>query len=108
MASFRQRGKKWEYRIKYTDPSTGNQREKTKGGFRTKKEAQIEAAEVEKMFYLNQHQIIKNKETILKDWLNQWMDVYGSQCASSTLKTRKIYIDKHIIPSLGFYKINQL
>ncbi|HZH59966.1 MAG TPA: site-specific integrase, partial [Metabacillus sp.] len=68
----------------------------------------IEAAEVEKMFYLNQHQIIKSKELILKDWFNQWIDVYGSQCATNTLKTRKIYIENHIIPSLGFYKINQL
>jgi len=108
MASFRKRGTTWQYRIKYQDPATGKSKEKTKSGFRTKKEAQIEAAEVEKKLYLQQHTIIQNQETILKDWLNEWLEVYGAQCEAGTLITRKRYINKHIIPNLGNYKINQL
>lgn len=108
MASFRQRGKKWEYRIKYTDPTSGKQKEKTKGGFRTKKEAQIEAAEVEKKFYLNQHSVIQSQEKLLKDWFVEWFDIYGSQCQPSTFKNRKNYVDNHIIPKLGNYKLSQL
>jgi integrase len=107
LASFRQRSKKWEYRIKYTDPSTGKTKEKTKGGFRTKKEAQIEAAEVEKQVYLNQHSIIQSKELLVKDWLTRWLDVYGVQCQPSTLVTRKHYV-KTIIANLGYYKLTQL
>jgi len=86
----------------------GKTKEKTKSGFRTKKEAQVEAAELEKKLYLKQHTIIENQETILKDWLNEWLDVYGSQFGEGTLTIRKLYINKHIIPSLGNYKINQL
>ena len=97
MASFRQRGKSWEYRIIFTD-SKGKRKEKSKGGFRTKKEAQIEAAEIEKQIYLGHHEIIQSKEILLKDWLYEWLDIYGSQCQPSTLKNRKLYIEKNIIP----------
>ncbi|RBP87869.1 site-specific recombinase XerD [Cytobacillus firmus] len=108
MASFRKRGYSWQYRIKYIDPATGKPKEKSKSGFRTKKEAQVEASEVEKMFYLQQHSVIANKETILKDWLNEWLEIYGSQCSERTLFNREFYINNHIIPTLGNYKLNQL
>ncbi|QOK28027.1 site-specific integrase [Cytobacillus oceanisediminis] len=108
LASFRQRSKKWEYRIKYVDPQTGKPKEKTKGGFRTKKEAQIEAAEVEKQLYLGQHSIIQNKELLVKEWFEKWLDIYGSQCKPKTLITRTNFINTHIIPQLGNYKLNQL
>jgi integrase len=108
MASFRKRGNSWQYRIKYIDPANGKPKEKSKSGFRTKKEAQIEAAEVEKKFYLRQHSVIANSETILKDWLNEWLEIYGAQYAERTLFNRFWYINNHIIPSLGNYKMNQL
>ncbi|MCP1148540.1 MULTISPECIES: site-specific integrase [Bacillus] len=107
MASFRQRGKSWEYRIIFTDLK-GKRKEKSKGGFRTKKEAQIEAAEIEKQIYLGNHEIIQSKEILLKDWLYEWPNIYGSQCQPSTLKNRKLYIEKNIIPHLGQNKLGQL
>jgi integrase len=90
------------------DPATGKQKEKTKGGFHTKKEAQVEAAEVEKQIYLGQHAIIQNKETTVKGWLSEWLDVYGGHCQPGTLKTRTRYVNKHLIPKLGYYKLSQL
>jgi integrase len=108
MASFRKRGDKWEYRIKYIDPATGKQREKSKGAFRTKKEAQIEAAEIEKQLYLGKNSVIKHKEILVKDWLKQWLDVYGSQCEAGTFITRKFYTENQLISHLGNYKLNQL
>jgi integrase len=108
MASFRKRGDKWEYRIKYSDPATGKQREKSKGGFRTKKEAQIEAAEVEKQLYLGKHNIVNNKEMLVKHWLIKWLEVYGAQCEPGTFITRKNYTENQLIPHLGNYKLNQL
>lgn len=108
MASFRKRGSSWEFRIKYIDPVSNKKREKTKGGFRTKKEAQIEAAEIEKKIYFNQHQIIQSEGILVKNWFNEWIDVYGKHCEKTTLVTRIRYINKHIIPSLGNYKLSQL
>lgn len=108
MASFRKRGDKWEYRIKYTDPSNGKRREKTKSGFRTKKEAQIEAAEIEKKLYLRQHSILQNEAMLIKDWFEEWLHTYGSQGSRSTLENRKNYIKNHIIPKLGHYHLSSL
>ncbi|SFI26590.1 AP2-like DNA-binding integrase domain-containing protein [Bacillus sp. 71mf] len=48
MASFRKVSNGWQYRIKFKDPYTQEFKEKTKRGFKTKKEAQIAAAEEEK------------------------------------------------------------
>ncbi|WP_258729627.1 Arm DNA-binding domain-containing protein [Bacillus atrophaeus] len=59
MASYRKRGKTWEYRITYYDPITNKRREKPQGGFRTKKEAMIAAAEAE--LNLNQQFIQKKR-----------------------------------------------
>lgn len=108
MASFRKRGDKWEYRIKYKDPATGKQREKSKGGFKTKKEAQIEAAEIEKKLYYGQHTVIKNQDILIKDWLTEWLHDYGSHCQTNTLKTRKFFIHSLLIPHLGYFKLSQL
>lgn len=108
MASFRKRGEKWEYRVKYTDPSTGKQREKSKGGFKSKKEAQLEAAEVEKQLYYNQHTVIQNQHLLVKDWMTDWLKEYGAKCQPNTLKIRTNYINNHVIPNLGHYRLNAL
>ena len=47
MASFRKRGSTWQYRIKHKDPLTHEQIEVSKGGFKTKKEAQLAARQEE-------------------------------------------------------------
>ncbi|WP_198863712.1 Arm DNA-binding domain-containing protein [Bacillus velezensis] len=79
MASFRKRGDNWEYRIIYKDPITNKRREKTQKGFRTKR-YQVIAAEIERNLFLGKHNLIHNKERIVKDWLEEWLQVYGSQC----------------------------
>ena len=53
MATFRKyntkKGDRWRYQILLgTDPMTGKRRFKTKGGFKTKRDAKLSADEVEK------------------------------------------------------------
>lgn len=108
MASFRKRGSSWEYRIRFTDPETGKRKEKVKAGFKTKKEAQIIAAQIEQEIYLGNNPILKKKEISVEDWLEEWLRIYGVMCHESTLIARKNYIKKAIIPKLGNYKLNQL
>lgn len=59
MASFRKRGSTWEYRIRFTDPQAGKRKEKTQGGFQSKKEAQIIAGQIEKEIFLGNLPILK-------------------------------------------------
>jgi hypothetical protein len=47
MASIRKRGTKWEYRIHYKDQETCKNKQMSRGGFSTKKEAHIAALEIE-------------------------------------------------------------
>lgn len=108
MASFRKRGDNWEYRIIYKDPITNKRREKTQKGFRTKKEAQVIAAEIERNLFLGKHSLIYNKERLVKDWLEEWLQIYGSQCEQKTLINRKLYIHKNVIPRIGNFKLNEL
>ena len=49
MATFRKRGKYWEYRVKYTD-SAGKQLVASRGGYRLKSSAQDAAEAVEDDF----------------------------------------------------------
>ncbi|MFP7469971.1 site-specific integrase [Niallia taxi] len=108
MASFRKRGSTWEYRIRFTDPQTGKRKEKVKAGFRTKREAQIVASQIEQEIYLGENPILKKKEISVKDWLEEWLKIYGVMCHESTLIARKNYIYKTIIPNIGFYQLNKL
>ncbi|MBC6165202.1 hypothetical protein HCA15_00995 [Listeria booriae] len=48
MASYRKRNGTWEYRIRYTDPATGKQKEKSVAGFKRKADCIEAAAEAEK------------------------------------------------------------
>src|SRR5690606_14568748 len=74
MASFRKRGSTWEYRIVYTDRQTRKQREKSKGGFRTKREAQLAAAEEESK--INHYGFAENGEEKVESYFNEWLEVY--------------------------------
>ncbi|MGE6413912.1 Arm DNA-binding domain-containing protein [Planococcus kocurii] len=48
IASYRKRGKTWQYRVIVINPYSEKKREYTESGFTTKKEAQLAAAKKEK------------------------------------------------------------
>lgn len=98
----------YEYRIKYVDPATGKVREKSKRGFASKKEAELAAAEMEKKLFIGDVDIVKNSDITVKDWIEQYLELYGGQLRETTLKTRKTRLYNHIIPELGNYKLQKL
>ncbi|RDY88553.1 site-specific integrase [Bacillus amyloliquefaciens] len=74
MASFRKRGSTWQYRIKHKDPLTHEQIEVSKGGFKTKKEAQLAARQEE--LRLNSDLEINGGDVLLKHYLKDWLTEY--------------------------------
>ncbi|MEK4315682.1 site-specific integrase [Bacillus velezensis] len=74
MASFRKRGSTWQYRIKHKDPLTHEQIEVSKGGFKTKKEAQLAARQEE--LRLNSDLEINGGDILLKHYLKDWLAEY--------------------------------
>lgn len=95
MAFFRKRGNSWQYRISYTDPYSQEQKEKSKGGFKTKKEAQIAAKEMEKQLEDGHHEA----DISLKAYLHEWLYEYKKDTVrQNTFATHENSIRNHIVP----------
>lgn len=80
MASFQKRGKTWQYTI--SRMVNGKSKPIRKGGFRTKKEAQIEALEIERK--LNQGIYVTNTPVLIEDYFSTWIKLYKSNVAKAT------------------------
>ena len=91
---FRKRGDAWSYTIDTgIDPTTGNRKQRTKGGFRTKKEAQLEAAVL--MQELDQGVYVKEANVLFKDFAVEWLIFYqGTGVKVTTVDIRKYGVDK--------------
>lgn len=105
---FRKRGNTWSYTVDIgRDPVTGERKQKTKGGFKTKKEAQYACAELINKINKGINVIEKNQS--LKEYLYEWLELYAKQkVRDTTFKNYKRAIDARIIPQLGNLKINEL
>ncbi|GGC89229.1 site-specific integrase [Thalassobacillus devorans] len=105
MASYRKRNNKWQYRISHKDPFTQKYIEKSKGGFRTKKEAQLAAAKMEEEIKEGYF----HTSVSLKAFLLEWLEVYKKdEVRENTYKLHKYSIEKHILPFFKDLMLDQL
>ena len=91
MATFRKRGKKWEYRIRYVDPITGKKTEHSKGGFDTKPEAEYAAAEA--YIDVKDGTVAKNPNILFRDYADSWFDTYKRSVKETSLRSRETYLN---------------
>lgn len=91
MATFRKRGKTWEYRIRYVDPITGLKAEKSKGGFRVKADAEYAAAEVTNDIKYGK-KVNLNSNITLADYIDIWFETYKATVKETTVRSRSAYI----------------
>src|SRR5690625_3965813 len=108
MASFRRRGcvckgKKcscgatWEYRIRYVDRQSGKSREKSKGGFRTRKLAELAAAEEELKIY--ERGFAENGDEKIKDYMITWLETFKKPAVKlNTYLVQERNVRLNIIP----------
>lgn len=108
MASFRKRNKKWEYRISIKETGDdGKTKYKTvaKGGFATKKEAELAAAKrYESLVGDNGLRSLTLREFML-DWLENFVDSPRADYAPNTRKTYRQAVENHLLPQLGHIRI---
>jgi Site-specific recombinase XerD len=107
MASFRKRGDTWEYRIRYPDRISGKYKEKTKSGFRTKKEAQLAAADEE--LKINQFGFAENGDESINKYFESWLEVFkrpNVKPITYTLQERNVRLN--ILPRWGKYRLKDL
>lgn len=93
MAYFRKRGDKWSYTIDIgLDPITGKRRQATKGGFRTKKEAEAAAAKV--VAEIADGTYIKENNILFEQFAQDWLDLYRSGGAKeSSIRQRMFQVN---------------
>src|SRR5699024_9847685 len=81
MASINKRGNTWQYTVsRYVD---GEYKPIRKGGFRTKREATLEATEVENN--LNKNHAMNFRNISLADYFKEWLELYKQNVGSNTL-----------------------
>lgn len=105
MASFRKINGKWEYRVRYKEGS--KYKEKSKRGFKTKKEAQLAAAKVESDIV--QFGFSDNGEENVKKFIYDWLEVYKKPVIKPiTYSVQERNVRLNIIPRWGDYKLKEI
>lgn len=105
MASFRKRGKAWQYRIVITDPFSQKQREYSQSGFSTKKEAQLAAAKREKSVLEGYEKTDYAFATYMREWVEHYVK---DKLRINTYKTYKGSIENHAIPYFGGIDLKEI
>ncbi len=86
---------------------TGKRKQKFKGGFKTKKEAEKACAEL--ITQIENEQYIEPSKIRLKDFILEFMEEHEKQTIRpTTYRTQINIIRKHIIPNLGHYELQKL
>lgn len=108
MASFRKHENgTWEYRIRYKDRMTNKYREKSKRGFKTKKEAQLAAAKVE--MELEQYGFSGDGNELVKNYFEDWLVTFKKpKLKPITYSVQERNVRLNIIPRWGNYKLKEL
>lgn len=90
------------------DPITGKQKETTRRGFKTIKEAKLALSRLEVEVSENGFQKKKPNRSY-SEVFEEWFDlVYKKKVKESTFWNTRIVFDTHILPSLGDLKINKI
>jgi integrase len=107
VASYRKRGNGWEYRITYTDRRTGKRREKTKGGFSTKKEAQLAAAAEE--LKIEERGFAENGDELISTYMEKWLETYKRPAVKlNTYLVQERNVRLNILPRWGNYRLKDI
>ena len=103
----RKRGETWQYTVELDiDPSTGKRRQKSKGGFKTKKECEKVMNEL--IVEIESGQLFESEDMNLKSYLNYWFETYAKvNVAQSTFELYKGF-SKTIIKYIGNLNLKEL
>jgi integrase len=95
-----QRGKSWSYQVEIEpDPLTGDRRRPSKGGFATHAEALEAAMDAKKRH--ESGRAAHARRVRLRDFLDEWLDVNGSNLKETTAQNYRDNINAYINPVLG-------
>jgi integrase len=99
--------KVYDVKFRYTDSTTGEIKETTKRGFKTKGEAEVFLLDLNNRLVTNTY--LPNQPTSMRDYLMDWLEIYVkvNLRRSSYLGYKRI-IEKHLIPHLGLFDLKKI
>lgn len=104
---FRKRGKTWSFTVDLGKDENGKRKQKTKSGFKTKKEAEAVCAEL--ISQLNKGTYTEPSKMTLAEFLKDWMEsVAKNSLKIATYEVYELILNTHILPALGHVKLPQL
>jgi integrase len=96
----RKRGATWTWYVDVVDPATGRRRQQSKGGFKTKRDAQ--AALNDALAALRTGTFVAPSRLTLGAFLvDQWLPTIRAVIRPNTWETYRIYAESHVLPALG-------
>jgi integrase len=107
--SIRRRGSTYTYWLDIgRDPVTGRRRQRTKGGFRTKRECQ--AALNEAIAALRAGTLVEpSRRTVGRFLVDEWLPaVRVANVRDSTWASYRMNVEKHLVPGLGAVELQRL
>lgn len=114
--STRKRGKTWTAYWWVTDPATGDRRQDSKGGFRTKKLAEAHLTDVlAKIANGTYAKIVDPKLTVERFLVDHWLPSIRSTATKSgekrrpnTIENYRLVVDSWVVPHLGAVRLAAL
>jgi hypothetical protein len=106
--SIRKRGSSYTWYLDVPDPVTGKRRQRSKGGFRTKKECQ--AALTEALAALRIGTFVEpSKRTVGSYLAGEWLPaMQPPRLRPSTWLSYQRNLERHVIPALGDIELQRL
>jgi integrase len=102
----RKRGETWTWFFDAVDPVTGKRRQRSKGGFRTKREAQ--AALSEALAAYRAGRLVEPSKLTLGAFLDEWFPAMAGNLEPNTHEVYGHYARAYIKPKLGHVQLQQL
>ena len=102
----RKRGDTWTWFFDALDPVTGKRRQRSKGGFRTKREAQ--AALSEALAAYRAGTLVEPSKLTLGVFLDEWLPAMAGNLEPNTHEVYGHYVRTYIKPKLGHVRLQQL
>ena len=104
--SIRRRGKTWTAYWWTEDPPTGRRRQRSRGGFQTRKAAQGHLNSV--LGAIEGGSYSESSKGTLEQFLAEWLKAVAMTLRPNTLSMYTAYIDAYIVPRLGGVKLRAL
>lgn len=103
----RKKDSSWQYTIELgRDPMTGKRKQKSKQGFKTKKECEAEMAKM--IAKIDNGEYTEYEKMTLALFLNKWLDDRKKNLKITTIDYYKHIFEKQLIPELGFIELQKL